>query len=391
MNKVACVRSEMPTAEALVEEACQQTGLSDFGPETFREGLEVYLGEIRREPRFPEPYVNQLLAIVRRRLKNRLEIEATFRNNPDIALRPIDSLVSITGLPRTGTTALGNILSQDAGFRAPRTWEQAQPCPPPVLEDEQNDPRRLAAVQLIERLRREQPELMAMHLFDADTAEEDLEILGLDFKTQQLSQPLFDYHRWWRTANLTPTFAYHRRVLQLLQWKRPPHRWLLKCPAHMFHLDALVAAYPNARIIMTHRDPAKTIPSMLSLLAALLPPDFAKALDWKAFGAHMAENQRVGLERAMASRARLGEARFLDVYHHDFNRDPFGTLHRVYAFLDLEFHPQARQAMERWHGKNQSGAHGAHRYDSATYGLTADQIRSDFDFYIRHFSVPCGA
>jgi hypothetical protein len=232
---------------------------------------------------------------------------------------------------------------------------------------------------------------MAMHLYDADTAEEDLELMGLDFKTQQMSQPIFGYHKWWRTVDLHATFAYHRRTLQLLQWRRPPNRWLLKSPAHLFHLDALIAAYPHARIIMTHRDPARTIPSMMSLLASLLPPDFAQVFDWKAFGHHMAEHWRIGLERAIASRRRLGERRFLDIHHNDFNRDPFGTLERVYAFLDIEFRPQARRAMEQWHARNRSGAHGAHRYDPAAYGLTADRIRSDFAFYIRHFDVPCGA
>jgi hypothetical protein len=381
-------RAAFPTADDLMADARRATGLSDFGPDTFREGLDRLLAHFKQDATSSDAYIAQQLDIARRRLTNRLEIEETIRRNPEIASSPIDQLVSITGLARTGTTALANIMSQDDSFRTPRRWEIEKPCPPPVLGQEKDDPRRLAVLRYFEELARDQPEQFVMHLYDADAAEEDLELLGLDFKAQQLAQPLFGYHAWWRTADLRSTYAYHRRTLQLLQWRRPPNRWLLKFPGHMFHMEALVSAYPNARFVMTHRDPAEAIPSVMSLLSSLLVPEKSRGPDLKTFARHHMEHCRVGLERAIAARKRISEDRFIDIYHRDFNRDPFGTLDRIYAFLGKELRPEARAAMERWHVKNRSGAYGEHRYTPEQFGFTTAQLRSDFDFYIKRFDVP---
>jgi hypothetical protein len=375
------------TAMRLMSEAQLRTGLSDFGPPTFHEGLERFLGCIQRQGLLSEAMVSPLVDLALKRLTNRLEIEETIRLNPQISALPIEGLLSITGLPRTGTTALVHMLSLDDAFRTPREWEQAQPCPPPLLGQELKDPRRLAAVERIKRLGRENPEQLALHLYDADATEEDLELLGLEFKTQQLAVPAFEYHIWWRDTDLSSAFAYHKRVLQLLQWRRPPNRWLLKSPAHTFHFEALVANYPNARFIMTHRDPAKAIPSVLSLLTSLLPAEMRTEAYLKTFALHHAEHLRIGIERAMAARARIGEARFFDIHHRDFSRDPFGTIARVYDFAGFELRPQVRKAMALWHARNRSGAHGLHRYAADQYGLSADQIRTDYAAYIRHFDV----
>ena len=114
-------------------------------------------------------------------------------------------------------------------------------------------------------------ELKAMHLYDVDAAVEDSDVLGMAFHNQQYTLPVYGYHAWWRHADLTDTYQFHRRVLQLLQSRRPPDRWLLKSPHHKFHLEAIVAAYPDVRFVMTHRDPAKVVPSYASLVSSLFP------------------------------------------------------------------------------------------------------------------------
>jgi hypothetical protein len=378
---------KFPAPESLMAEACESHGLSDFGQDTeaLKANLRRFLDCVDREGLLTEAASAQQVALVRRRLANRLQIEAWYKAHPELGDAEVGPLVSITGLPRSGTTALVNIMSLDDQFRPLRTWEQDRPCPPPILGEEDQDPRRLAAVAHRDYIARERPDLMAMHLFDPDATEEDVEILGLTFQAQQYAMPIFSYHAWWRTADLGPAFAYHRRVLRLLQSRRPPNRWLLKAPAHCFHLDALTEAYPGAKMIVTHRDPAKSVPSAISMVATLQAS--AGKVEIEEIGRRAAEHFRVGTERTMASRARLGDDRFFDLHHADFVADPFGALERVYDFLGLELTSRTLAKMEAWHAQNRSGAHGAHRYAPEDFGLTAARLRADFRPYIERYGV----
>lgn len=379
--------SQFPTIDQMMDEAATATGLSDFGGDHWRKGLEAYLDSSAREATLTEPARDAMHAIFVGRLKQRLLIADCLRRHPEIDAQPDGQTVSITGLPRTGTTALCNILSLDDAFRSLRKWEQINPCPPPVLGEEEHDPRRLALVAEYEEMARTQPEMMAMHLWDADATEEDVFLLNLDFHGQNATFPVLSYHKWWREADLTETFAFHRRVTRLLQWKRPPNDWFFKAPAHNFHMEALRSAYPGTKFICTHRDPSKSIPSAISFINALLPPGSGLFEDKHFFGRHNAEHLRVGVERAMAARKRIGEENFMDVHHRDFIRDPFGTLEKIYAFLGRDFRPEARAKMEAWHAQNRSGAHGAHHYTAEEYGLTREGLREAFAPYIARFGI----
>jgi len=374
-----------PSSDELMEAARAQAGLSDLGGDDFREGLDRFLASLEGEVSLSEASANQQINGIKRRLSNRLEIEAWRAAHPEVDDVKVGPPVSITGLPRTGTTALVNIMSLDDQFRQLRRWEQSKPCPPPVLGEDELDPRRLAAVAEQARMAKERPDLMAMHLYDVDATEEDVEVLGLTFKAQQFVLPIHEYHAWWRDADLGPTFAYHRRVIQLLQSRRPPDRWLFKAPAHNYHLEAFFKAYPDARVIMTHRDPAKAIPSGISFVSALQPSELT--VDPKAAGRRRAEHLRIGAERAMEARARIGEDRFLDVHHRDFVRDPFGVIERIYDFIGMELTPQTRHKMEAWHAVNRTGAHGSHRYTAEQYGLSEDQLRADCASYIERYGI----
>lgn len=376
-----------PNSDALLEEARRETGLSDFGSNSFRTGLDVLLSSLGRDARLTEEGQQRTLVWIRRRLKNRLLIESWLKEHPDVLEAPIAGPVCVTGLERTGTTALGNMLSLDDQFRSLRGWEQADPVPPPVLEGEENDRRRVQSQVDIDRIHRERPEMAAMHIREVDASTEDTEVLGLEFAAQQMTLPIFSYFDWWRDADATPVFEYHARVTRLLQSRRPPNLWLFKAPHHRFHLEALVSAYPNARFIMTHRDPAKVVPSYVSLVTSIYPPGTMDRHDPKAIGPLISKHMRIGAERAIEARQRIGEDRFLDVHHREFVSDPFGVLERAYDFLGLEFRPQVRAAMERWQQVNRSGAHGAHRYTAEQFGLSADRIRADFDAYIRRYDV----
>jgi hypothetical protein len=372
-----------PSGDELVVEAADATGLSDFGPGDFRDGLDVLLESLERDADLSPSTDADVLGIFRRRLVNRLELEAWYRDHPEIGQRTVRGPIDINGLPRTGTTALANMMSLDPQFRCLRGWEQSQPCPPPTPDRETTDPRRLQAAQENEQV---SPELKAMHLYELDATTEDSEVLGMAFHGQQYTVPVYGYHAWWRTTDHTSAYEYHRRVVTLLGSRRPPDLWLFKAPHHNFHLEAIVSAYPDARFVMTHRDPAKAVPSWASIVSAIFPTARGDR-DLRKVGREVSAHLRIGVENAIAARARLGDERFLDVHHRELLEDPMGTVRRVYEFLDLELLPPVEQAIVDWQEANRSGAHGSHRYTAEQFGLNAAQLRDDYDFYIRHFDV----
>lgn len=377
-----------PTSDELMDRAREESGLSDFGLPTFREGLDRLLRSLEEDADLSEEGRAAILPVISKRLTNRLQIEDWFRAHPEAASAEIAGPVSITGLPRTGTTALANMMSLDPQFRSLRPWEQAQPCPPPTTATEIHDPRRVAYAQGIDALIKARPEQMAMHLYEVDATTEDTEVLGLEFRSQQMTLPIFGYHAWWRAGDMRPAYAYHRRVAQLLQSSRPPNRWLYKAPHHKFHLEAVVEAYPDVRFVFTHRDPAKSVPSYASFVSSIFPPGTLARHGEQKVGREIHKHLLAGMHQAMEARARLGNDRFIDVTQREIDRDPLSTLQRIYDFLGLELRPEVRAEVVRWGEANHSGAHGKHRYTAEQFGLSVEQIRSDYDFYIRHFDVP---
>ena len=293
----------------------------------------------------------------------------------------------VIGLPRTGTTALGSMLSLDPQFRSLRMWEQRNPVPPPVLADELDDPRRLAYAAEIAAL---PPEAHAMHLYEVDASVEDSDVLGMAFHGQQYTLPVYGYHRWWRAADSTESFAYHRRVAKLLASQRPPHRWLYKAPHHKFHLDAVVAAYPDARFVMTHRDPAKSVPSYASLVSSIFPTAAAPA----GHDLHPARAARCRTTCARAwstpSRRAPASARTASSTSTTrtstptrWARSPGSTTSSASSST-----PTVERVIDEWQRANRTGAHGSHRYTPEQFGLERRRsIRDEYDFYIRRFDV----
>lgn len=364
-------------------QAVEATGLDDFGPGDFRAGLDVLLDSLAQDANLSPATDTDVIGAFTRRLANRLEVEDWYRRHPEISELPLRGPIDINGLPRTGTTAVANMVSLDPQFRSLRGWEQSKPCPPPTPDTETTDPRRLQAERENELV---SPELKAMHLYDLDATTEDTEVLGMAFHGQQYTLPVYGYHRWWREADMTPTYHYHRRVVTLLQSQRPPDLWLFKAPHHKFHLEAIVAAYPDVRFVMTHRDPVKSVPSYASIVSTIFPTARGER-DLHQVGREVSNHLRTGMENAIAARARLGEDRFFDVHHRELIADPMGTMRNVYDFLGLELRPSVEQALLDWQRNNRSGAHGTHRYTAEQFGLSVAQLRSDFEFYVSHFGV----
>jgi hypothetical protein len=231
-------------------------------------------------------------------------------------------------------------------------------------------------------------ELMKMHLLDPLGPEEPHHLMGATFRSQYLCgiYPTRSYGDWWLRCDMRSAFEYEQRVMQTLHSRRPPTRWLLKAPYFAAHLLDFDAVHPDAKFVMTHRDPGKAFPSQCSLLALMLD---AACETWDRPG-HMRwlEGLWVGiLDRAMAARDQLGEERFLDVHHHHLVRDPMGEVSRIYEFLGWELTTDAERRIEAYTVENRSQKHGNHEYSAEDFGLTADGIRRDFGAYCERFGV----
>jgi hypothetical protein len=373
------------TSDALITAARAATGLDDLGDDSFREWLDLLIESANADIDFHASGVDVVEATIVRSLSNRLQVEQWYRDHPETAGTTVAGPVLITGLPRSGTTALVGMLAQDPAFRALRGWEAAQPCPPPELGREDDDPRVDAARALADAL---PPEIVAMHIVDPLGPEEDHDVLNLGFCAAHYSGfwPVYRYPMQWLHADMASAFAYHERVLKLLAARRGPNDWLLKQPLHVFSLEAFAARYPDARFVMTHRDPTKAVPSVCSLMSWSYQT-VTDRVDLARHGRFQLEYWAEGISRAMTARARLGEHRFVDVVHDDLVADPEGEITRIYQFLGRAPTDDARSAISTYIADHRSDAASAHTYTAEEFGLRAPDIRSVFSDYVSRFAL----
>lgn len=379
-----------PTSGELIDAARERTGLADFGGMHFVEGLDQLLASLASEGNSVAGAGRTwALATMLRRLENRLRVEDWHRANPDAAKAQVRGPIMVTGLPRTGTTATGNVLSLDPQLRPLRSWEQASPVPPPTLATENDDPRRQAAIARNAALVKDDPQAMKLHLFDTDATEEDHDVLGMAFAAQYNILPVPAYRTWWREADQRPAYAFHKRALQLLQSSRPPNLWILKAPHYKFHMEDIVAVYPDARFVFTHRHPVKALSSYFSFVVRHYPPGVVDAVGHEKIARDIYHHLLEGMKTAVAARERLGEAHYVDVSQKEIGADAIGTLRRVHAELDLPFTAEFEAKARDWHEANHSGAHGEHRHAPQDVGFSDERITADFAFYLERFGHLC--
>lgn len=367
--------------DTLIARAVEQTGLADFGAEGWREGLARFVDALS-----DRDYGDVATARMEKRIEDvlraRLAIEDWYARHPQVEDQVIDRPVFILGLPRTATTALQAFLSNDPQWRYLRGWEATDPVPPTDAASESHDPRMLAEREAHQGLAQN------VHIHEAGGPVDDAALLRLAFRNQELGWPAWPYTRWWRTCDMSSAYAYHARVLKLLQSQRPPQRWMVKAPWHNFHVETLAAQYPDATFVMCHRDPARLIPSVASVVRGvhqgLLGADAATPAE---IGAFVLEHLTVSIDRVMQFRQSHGDDRFIDVQHAQFNADPFGTVDRIYAGLGTSLAAEPRAAMEAWQTRNRKGAHGEHRYTAEEFGLDTEIIRKSFADYIDRFGL----
>lgn len=372
--------------EPLLDLASERAGASDFGADTWREGLEVLVRSLNDEAGLNELGAAAMTDQIVGHLTNRLKIEAWYAMHPEIDDEEIVAPLFGLGLPRTGSTALSFLLAQDPARRSLRVWEAGQPCPPPETATELIDERIAAAQAGIDFTNEMFPGFAGMLPTAADGPQECLVPMAMEFRSLMFEGMTMipSYSAWVQHCDMEPAYRYHRRVLKLLQWRCPPTRWWLKSPAHMLSIEALDAVYPDARFVMTHRAVGDVLPSVCALydtLARVLADGLAP-LD---IGAHNMASWRTGLQRLLAFRDSGNEARFFDLAFADVQRDPIGQVESLYGQLGDELSPEARDRMRAWWEKSSEARSGPGHYDGAVFGLDADTVAEQFAFYNDRF------
>jgi hypothetical protein len=375
-------------ADELERAACAETGLDDFGDHFYREGLERLVDSMNDEGELTEN--GEMMQRIRllSLLGARLGVEATYREHPEIAEQEIEGPVFVIGLPRTGTTALSQLVAADPQFRSLRLWESGSPVPPPETASEHTDPRIAGAEAGLAMMNEMFPLMQTMYHSEATTATECQDLMGMTFRTVHFdgSARVPSYMQWVVDCDMRGTYAYHRRVLRLLQWHCPPRLWHLKTPVHMFALDALLDAYPNARFLWSHRDPAKVLGSVCSLVHYTRSWSSDRD-DAAELGEEMTARWWEAVRRAMEFRARVGDERFADVAFTDLQTEPIAALTRAYEQIGLTMSAASRDAVAGWAGQHEPGSHGAHSYELADFGIDADTVRARFAPYITAFDA----
>lgn len=374
-------------ADELLATACRATRLDDFGPPEWEEPFRRLVAALDTQAQLHVPGRLLTRHDLLRHLSTRLRVLDAHRRNPAIAAERIMAPVVVTGPARSGTSILQELLAQDPQLRGPLAWEMAHPT---HLRDDTGP--QLWAQAEFDLWGDVQPEFLAIHELHASLPEECLWLMAPEFDLGFWST-CTDIPQWfaWRAfTDPLPGYRMHRTMLQTLQHvdRSASRTWALKSPMHLGRLAALFAVYPDARVIHTHRDPAKTIPSSASTVFAgrWLRSD---AVDPLATGAMIGVGLQMMLNGVAASRAagELPEAQFADLHYLDLLRDPIGALRTVYARFDLPLDEPTAERMRAYLAARPQHKHGTHRYRAADFGLDIDDVRARFAPYVEHYGV----
>lgn len=378
-------------ADALLAEASAKTGLADFGDDAFQEPYRVFVRALDEEAQLHA--LGRLIARsdLSNWLENRLGLVDWRKRHPEIAAEPIERPLFITGLPRTGTSILHELLACDPAHRVPLHWEVRHPCPPPEAASAGSDPRIERAERQVQLWNHIVPEYKVMHELGARLPVECIQLTAHSFRSEELMgrHQVPSYAAWYAGCDLVPAYRFHRAMLQHLQWRHRRERWVLKAPSHLAALGPLLAVYPDARVVVTHRDPLEILPSVASILTstAYVRSD---AVDPQAMlGWFTGETCRALLDGMTAFRTSgaAGPAQFCDVRYDDLVARPFETLASIYDHFGLRHSADAEARMRAYLAAKPKGRHGVHRYDFRATGFDLATERERFRAYRERYGV----
>ena len=380
-------RTDVGTVEDLKASAVKVVGLDDFGDQddnysddNYSEALSVLLEAYRREAGLTVVGSKMSRFFLRNALVARLISEASWKQYPQHAEVDITAPIFVTGLPRTGTTALHRLLCGDPRHQGLQLWLAEFPQPRPPRETWPSNPVFVELQSRFAKAHSENPDYTGLHYMTADEVEECWQLLrqSVHSVSYETLAHVPSYAQWLARQDWTPSYRRHRRNLQLIGLNDPEKRWVLKNPSHLFALDALLATYPDALVIQCHR-PAETIMASMCSLAQHTTAGWSEVFVGATIGADSLETWSRGLQRFNAVRAQHNPRQFVDVNYTDLVADPLGTVERIYAAFGIEMTDQARGAIEATDADSKQGRRAPkHSYSLADYGLTEDEVKERF-------------
>jgi hypothetical protein len=373
--------------DSLFAAARRRTGLEKIGDWPIDEPLDRLLAAYEREANLTALGRITVRELIVSLLENLLYMQRELEQNPGIAEQTIEKPTFIIGLPRTGTTLLHGLMSQDPGNRVPLTWEVMYPARFANTPDGIERARSLTASRLgwANRLA---PQFRKIHPIAPDLPQECIAITAQVFMSIQFhtTHDVASYEDWFEQDSQMLAYQFHRRLLQHLQARNEGRRWVLKAPGHLFALDALLATYPDAKIVQTHRDPLRVMASMASH-ATVLRQAFSDRADPKAIAADWSRRWSGALDNFLATRDSTSGEQFMDVAYDDIESAPLDTIRRIYEFLDRPFSKETETAMQAFLDANPKNKHGVHRYSLKEYGLSRDQEMARYAQYCERFRI----
>jgi Sulfotransferase family len=374
----------------LMQSAASETGLDDFGPTDFVGRLDVLCGALRDEARLNNAGVLAQAMLLTGLLRNRLLLEDLLTRHPEILQEEIEKPIVICGLPRTGSTHLHNLISSDPALRSMPYWESLEP----VLADGERpaageaDPRLERTEMALSFVNSAMPEFKRMHEMTVDHVHEEIQLLAIDVSTMlfETVAPIPAWRDHYLARDQRPSYAYLKKILQVLQWSRGGSRWVLKSPQHLEQFPALHDTFPDATFVVTHRDPVSVTASMITMLAysARLGHD---SVDLEWIGDYWAERLEGMLRACVQFRDVLPADRTLDMHFDAFMRDDVAMVRQIYDLADQPFTEEAASAMSRFMETNPRGRHGGVLYDLAQFGIDRGELRDALRFYGARFEI----
>jgi hypothetical protein len=370
------------SATKIMEIACVQTGLSDWGSATLTNGLTLLLDAFEKEANLNLIGRLGIKKDILRFLVNRLHIQELLKHQPEILHLPITRPLFIVGYPRTGTTLLHNLLAQDPAFRVPLLWELLYPFPP---TSDDSDKRIQMVTKQVTQVYQIMPQFAAIHPLNPQGAEECIFLFqhGLFFHVRG---HIPSYLAWLRTHDMQSEYQYYRQQLHVLQWREAKEHWVLKSPFHLNHLATLLAVFPDACIVQTHRDPQKLLPSWCSLVAAVRRLH-SNNVALSQMGSSWLDIWQDMLDEALAVRVEANPEQFYDLHYTALMADPIASIERIYQQFHYPFSSQTADNMRRWLAENPQNKHGVHKYNAAQFGLTSQLIAQKFNHYMQMFNI----
>jgi hypothetical protein len=378
------------SVEGILSAAKGATGLSDFGAMDFVERLQLWVDDINadkglhligRQQAFEQMMVYAI---------NRLNLENAVKLHPEILDIAIEKPLMIAGLPRSGTTHLVNMLAADPRLRSAQLWETMMPFPLPGEEPGpiEQSPRYTMTKDMWGMFSKVLPHMNAIHEMDPDHVHENIEFQSIDFSSYAIEwrARMPNWAHYYQEHDQTPHYRYEKKALQALTWMRGPNRWVSKSPPHMENLIPLTTVFPDATVIITHRDPVAVIQSALTLLAYWDRirrteqdlPGLAKLWIWRI---------EKMLQAAVRDRDKLPEGQVVDVIFHEYMADQEGLVKRIYRTAGLDLTPEAEARISAYLAANRRGRHGAVQYDLPQFGVDVGELRERFQFYYDRFPV----